>query len=326
MANIFILILASMTLVTGIIWCFDKLKLIMSYRKKNSKLDTKNDKILCNKKNINIVKSKFNWLETSSSIFPVLLFVFIVRSFIYEPFQIPSSSMMPTLLIGDFILVEKYTYGIKNPLTQTTLINTGHPNHGDIAVFKYPLNPELNYIKRIIGLPGDHIIYNFVNKQVIVKPICKNNSLCNKKSIIIYDKIHPSNFVQAFVHNNVDEISNYFYKIPLNNHIPKNSIRLYESKEKNENIKYSTLIIPGTQDQILAYYKQTGKSLAEWVVPEGYYFMMGDNRDNSSDSRYWGFVPEKNLVGKAIAIWMSFEKQENKWPTGLRLNRIGFIY
>ena len=122
------------------------------------------------------------------------------------------------------------------------------------------------------------------------------------------------------------EASNGFYQIPLNDNVPSGGIRMRERQESLGNVTHRILTVPDAQDRVGAYYQQPGKPLAEWVVPAGHYFMMGDNRDNSADSRYWGFVPEKNLVGKATAIWMSFEKQEGEWPTGVRFSRIGGIH
>ncbi|WP_213978198.1 signal peptidase I, partial [Serratia marcescens] len=169
MANMFALILALATLVTGIIWCFERFKWAPARRAKIAAVNAQTAGAVDDKTLAKVAKQP-GWVETGASVFPVLLLVFVVRSFIYEPFQIPSGSMMPTLLIGDFILVEKYAYGIKDPITQTTLIETGHPKRGDIAVFKYPLDPKLDYIKRVIGLPGDRITYDPVNKRVTVQP------------------------------------------------------------------------------------------------------------------------------------------------------------
>ncbi|WP_024486235.1 signal peptidase I, partial [Serratia fonticola] len=260
------------------------------------------------------------------SVFPVLLLVFVVRSFIYEPFQIPSGSMMPTLLIGDFILVEKFAYGVKDPITQTTLIETGHPKRGDIAVFKYPRDTKLDYIKRVIGVPGDRVTYDPVNKRVTVQESCNSGQACDTALAVTYSDMQPSDFVQMFTRSGMGETSNGFFQIPLTDNVPQGGIRLGERKETLGNVTHRILTVPGAQDQVGAYYQQAGQQLGEWVVPAGHYFMMGDNRDNSADSRYWGFVPEKNLVGKATAIWMSFEKQEGEWPTGVRLSRIGGIH
>ncbi|MBQ0957173.1 signal peptidase I [Serratia symbiotica] len=320
MANMFALILALATLITGIIWCFERFKWAPARREKTAAGNVDDNEL------VNVAKPPPGWVENGASVFPVLLLVFVVRSFIYEPFQIPSGSMMPTLLIGDFILVEKYAYGIKDPITQTTLIKTGHPKRGDIAVFKYPLNPKLDYIKRVIGLPGDRITYDPMNKRVAVQPSCDGGQSCDKMLAVTYNDVQPSDFVQLFSRSGVSEASNGFYQIPLSDNVPQNGIRLRGGQETLGNVTHSILSVPGTRDQVVAYYQQPGKPLAEWVVPAGHYFMMGDNRDNSADSRYWGFVPEKNLVGKATAIWMSFEKQEGEWPTGLRLSRIGAIH
>ncbi len=311
--------LSLVTLITAISWCWKNIRWRSSYQKKTvvGSVDANHS--------IMVTQFPLSWIENAASVFPVLLFVFVMRSFIFEPFQIPSGSMMPTLLIGDFIIVKKYAYGLKNPITQNTLIQTGHPKRGDIAVFKYPLNPKLDYIKRVIGLPGDHITYDPIHKRVTVNPSCHNNQSCDKIFKITYKDMQLSDFVQVFSRNRIGEVSNSFYQIPLNNNIPLHSIRLCKRQETLGNVRHSILNIPDIQDQVMFYYQQIGQRPTEWVVSDGHYFMMGDNRDNSADSRYWGFVPEKNLVGKATAIWMSFQKRENEWPTGIRLNRIGAI-
>jgi signal peptidase I len=253
----------------------------------------------------------------------VLALVFVVRSFIFEPFQIPSGSMMPTLLIGDFILVEKFAYGIKDPITQTTLIETGHPKRGDIAVFKYPENPRLDYIKRVVGLPGDRVSYDPIAKQVTIQPGCGDKPNCGSALSVTYSNVEPSDFVQTFSGTG-REMTSGFYQIPVGQ--KSEGIRMAVRKETLGEVTHNILTVPGAQDQLGLYYQQMRQSLGSWVVPAGHYFMMGDNRDNSADSRYWGFVPERNLVGKATAIWMSFEKQEGEWPTGVRLSRIGGIH
>ncbi|VEA69584.1 Signal peptidase I [Serratia rubidaea] len=187
MANMFALILAIATLVTGIIWCLERFKWAPARRAKIAAVNEQTDGTLDDKTLAKVAKQP-GWVETGASVFPVLLLVFVVRSFVYEPFQIPSGSMMPTLLIGDFILVEKYAYGIKDPITQTTLIETGHPKRGDIAVFKYPLNPKLDYIKRVVGLPGDKVSYDPVNKRVTVQPACDNGQSCDKALAVTYNQ------------------------------------------------------------------------------------------------------------------------------------------
>ncbi|BDY96639.1 hypothetical protein MUTS15_52960 [Escherichia coli] len=164
MANMFALILVIATLVTGILWCVDKFFFAPKRRERQAAAQAAAGDSL-DKATLKKVAPKPGWLETGASVFPVLAIVLIVRSFIYEPFQIPSGSMMPTLLIGDFILVEKFAYGIKDPIYQKTLIETGHPKRGDIVVFKYPEDPKLDYIKRAVGLPGDKVTYDPVLKR-----------------------------------------------------------------------------------------------------------------------------------------------------------------
>ena len=207
MANMFALILALATLVTGIIWCFERFKWAPARRAKIAAVNEQTSGAVDDKTLAKVAKQP-GWVETGASVFPVLLLVFVVRSFIYEPFQIPSGSMMPTLLIGDFILVEKYAYGIKDPITQTTLIETGHPKRGDIAVFKYPLDPKLDYIKRVIGLPGDRITYDPVNKRVTVQPSCNSGQSCDTALAVTYADAQPSDFVQLFSRSGMGEASN----------------------------------------------------------------------------------------------------------------------
>lgn len=320
MANMFALILAIATLITGIIWCLDKIKWAPARRAKAGNVAGSADS---DEDNVNVKQP--GWVETTASVFPVLLVVFVVRSLIYEPFQIPSGSMMPTLLIGDFILVEKFAYGIKDPITQTTLVQTGHPKRGDIAVFKYPKDPSVDYIKRVVGLPGDRVTYNPQSKTVTINPGCGVAANCNNALPVTYSDVQPSDFIQTFSGFDGNEVGNGFYNVPQGESI-QGGLRLAIRDETLDNMTHRILLVTHVQNQASAYYQQPGQPVSSWVVPAGMYFMMGDNRDNSADSRYWGFVPEKNLVGRATAIWMSFEKQEGQWPTGIRLNRIGSIH
>ncbi|CAD6506922.1 signal peptidase I [Candidatus Profftia tarda] len=320
MANMFALILVIATLVTGILWCINLFKINFSRRLKSGGLLIQTSKVL---EKQSLKSSIFSWYESLITIFPVLALVLIIRSFIYEPFQIPSGSVMPTLFIGDFILVEKFAYGLKEPLTQQTLIPTGHPKHGDLVVFKYPLDPSLDYIKRVIGLPGDKVTYNPYSKELTVSSAIKSSESCNQILPINYTKNEPSEWIQAFEHNNGINRSVLLHR-SVDRKV-KDGYRMNERQEILGTVVHRILTMPDVQDVTRNYYRQPGQPYGVWIVPKGCYFMMGDNRDNSSDSRYWGFVPERNLVGRATAIWMSFEKQEGQWPTKLRLNRIGSI-
>jgi len=196
-------------------------------------------------------------VDYSKSFFPVILLVLVLRSFLAEPFHIPSSSMVPTLLIGDFILVNKYDYGIRLPVLHTKILKVGEPKRGDVAVFRYPRDTSEDYIKRIVGLPGDHIVYR--NKTLYINGV-----------VMQRDVVGPYSGPDA----DGAELSH----------------------ERLGSVTHDVLTVPGQ-------YSVEG----EWTVPEGEYFAMGDNRDNSSDSRYWGFVPEQNLVGKAFFIWMNWD-------------------
>ncbi|NIF03371.1 signal peptidase I [Pantoea sp. Acro-805] len=323
MANMFALILVIATLVTGVIWCIDRFKWAPERRAKQAAAQAQAGNAL-DSKTLAKVAAQPGWVETTASVFPVLAVVLIVRSFIFEPFQIPSGSMMPTLLIGDFILVEKFAYGIKDPITQTTLIPTGHPQRGDVAVFKYPKDPSVDYIKRVIGLPGDKVVFDPYSKTLTVNPGCGTGK-CDTALPITYTNIEPSRFIQTFSGFDGNETGNGFFEAPQGETM-KGGLRLGMRKETLGTVTHDILLVNEAQSQASMYYQQPGQPQSTWIVPEGQYFMMGDNRDNSADSRYWGFVPEKNLVGKAVAIWMSFEKQEGQWPTGVRLSRIGGIH
>ncbi len=203
-------------------------------------------------------------VETSRSVFPVLLLVLVLRSFLFEPFQIPSGSMIPTLEVGDFILVNKFSYGLRLPVVDTKIVSIGDPERGDVMVFKVPAGPGIakpgiNYIKRVIGVPGDTVRYK-------------------DKRLYINGKMVPEKFVAQLTEER------FVY-------------RIYEETVDGETHRIR-------KDMML--YDPRGEG--QWTVPEGYYFMMGDNRDRSNDSRYWGLVPEKNIVGKAVYIWMH-------WPS-----------
>lgn len=213
-------------------------------------------------------------VEYARSFFPVLALVLVLRSFIFEPFRIPSGSMMPTLLIGDFILVNKYAYGVRLPVTHTKIVDIGEPQRGDIAVFRYPRQPELDYIKRIVGLPGDRITY--------------------------YNKT-------LFINGEPAPLESQGYYQPEGG-VPNRG--LLEVREQLGEVEHRILIAPA----------KPGFD-GEYIVPKGHYFAVGDNRDNSNDSRFWGFVPEENLVGKAVMIWFNWNFDDGDIDIG----RVGAI-
>ncbi|MEZ8826302.1 signal peptidase I [Vibrio amylolyticus] len=297
MANTFSLILVIVTLVTGIVWALEKWVWAKQRQQKVADAEAQTnglDAVMIEK-----MQTQPWWIENSVSIFPVIAFVLVLRSFIYEPFQIPSGSMMPTLLVGDFILVEKYAYGLKDPVWRSQLVETGKPERGDVAVFKYPPQPSIDYIKRVVGMPGDTVRYN-AKKEICIRR--QGETSCEQVSL---SNVEESEFVQ-------------------------NGIPLIQLDEKLGEMKHQILVNPLRQDRRGAYQPRAG--VGEWVVPQGQYFVMGDNRDNSADSRYWGFVPEENLVGKAVGIWISFEFERGadsvlpSWiPTGVRFSRVGGI-
>ncbi|MHB1369647.1 MAG: signal peptidase I [Pseudomonadaceae bacterium] len=225
-------------------------------------------------------------IEYGKSFFPVLAIVLVLRSFLVEPFQIPSGSMKPTLEVGDFILVNKFAYGIRLPVIDTKIVDVSDPQRGDVMVFRYPSDPNVNYIKRVVGLPGDVIRYSserrlYVNDQLVAETLVGDE---------------PGSLGSA---------------------------RLYREKL-------------GEVEHLIR--KEMGRYRVEpsrqWTVPQGHYFMMGDNRDNSNDSRYWqddvipsalaGMVPDRNIVGKAFAVWMSWP--DPKFSNLPHFSRVGLIH
>ncbi len=285
----FALILFVLMVVTGIIWCLDVFVLakqrrraadaaLREYDARNAKLQAEGIKVDASKR-AEIEQANLRqpvWIEYSGSFFPVIALVFILRSFLWEPFKIPSSSMVPTLLVGDFILVNKYAYGIRLPIVNQKVVEIGDPQRGDVMVFKYPKDMSQDYIKRVIGVPGDTVTYE--NKRLTVngKPVAYT-------PLDDYlDDQHPV-YHKQFTEN----LTGVAHRI-LNTDTKRTlDLGAVENFPHREACEY-------TYDKFTC------------IVPEGNYFMMGDNRDNSADSRYWGFVPDKNIVGKAIVVWMNF--------------------
>lgn len=247
----FALIITLLTLASGVIWLLDKLVLRPRRRARLEAGQASSDE-------------PSRPVEYAVSFFPLLLLVLVFRSFMFEPFKIPSGSMLPTLLIGDFIVVSKFSYGLRLPVLNTKILETGEPERGDVFVFRFPEDPKVNYIKRVIGLPGDTLTYRdkmlFVNGEPVEQDIA-------------------GPWVGEGVNRN------------------RPGTRPQQRTEQLGEVAHDILIHPS---------RRSGPARS-WTVPEGYYFAMGDNRDASLDSRAWGFVPEQNLVGKAIRIWMHWD-------------------
>ena len=217
------------------------------------------------------------WLDWTAGLFPVILAVFLLRSFLFEPFKIPSASMLPTLQIGDLILVNKFTYGLRLPVINTKITAGTPPARGDVMVFRYPPKPSLDYIKRVVGVPGDEVAY--LNKKLTI-----NGQAISKDALPEY-----------FDQNKMQYYKEFSEKLGDKPHQLLN--------DDNRRAGVSEVEVIPFPNQKNCRYSVEG---VVCTVPEGHYFMMGDNRDDSLDSRYWGFVPDKNIVGRAFFVWMNF--------------------
>ena len=246
----FSLLLVVLTAFTGLVWLVDSLlfRRRRMDRAVQEKVQRPRDPVI---------------IEYSRSLFPVLLIVLIFRSFLFEPFKIPSGSMIPTLLVGDFIVVNKYSYGLKLPVLNKKILSLGEPERGDVVVFRYPVDPGVNFIKRLIGLPGDTITYR--NKELFIngEPVSKQE----------------------------------------NGRYTSDEVKC--STPRADAVRFRETVVDVEHDILL--HERSGSRNGQWVVPEGHYFVMGDNRDRSNDSREWGFVPEENMMGRAVGIWMNFD-------------------
>ncbi len=256
-------ILVMSVLVSGVIWLIDSL-FFAKKRHQVSAGKSVHDPVL---------------VEYAKSFFPVLLAVMLLRSFLYEPFRIPSGSMMPTLLVGDFILVNKHEFGIRLPVLHTKITDGEDLKRGEVVVFRFPKDESLDFIKRVVGLPGDHISY--YNRRLTIN---------GKPLPVKFKETYPG---QGTTSDNMAGGKVFLEKLGDVEHL-----MMIDDK-----VKFS--------------------ANGELIVPPGQYFVMGDNRDHSNDSRFWGFVPEKNLVGRAVFIWLHWDWRSG--GDGLDLSRIGRI-
>jgi signal peptidase I len=280
-------ILVLLTVVTGGIWALDALVLARRRRLQAARLEgavSGQEAASGAGEGPNLraaVKEPF-LVEISRSFFPVILIVLVLRSFVVEPFRIPSGSMMPTLLIGDFILVNKYAYGIRLPVLDTKVIEVGEPKRGDVVVFRFPEDPSIDFIKRVVALPGDRVHYR--NKVLYV-----NGEPVPQRPVGDYVGRISADYRQVVAQRRVEDLFGREHDILVN------------PSQRSGGV-----------------YGVNG----EYVVPEGHYFVFGDNRDNSKDSRFWGPLPEENLVGKAFFIWMNLDLGQDGWVGWERIGSV----
>ncbi|NLA18716.1 signal peptidase I [Burkholderia cepacia] len=278
-----------LVILTGVAWVLDKLVFLPQRRKAADsaieEFDRQQSRIDKRFADENAVQTRSKlrdeklrqpwWLEYTASFFPVILAVFVVRSFVVEPFKIPSGSMVPTLLVGDFILVNKFEYGLRLPVTNTKITQGSPLSRGDVVVFRYPKDESVDYIKRVIGLPGDTVAYQ--DKQLTI-----NGQPVPETPLPDFFDDERQNYAKQFE----ETIGNKKNAILNNPAVPPFVMGAYDYPFRDNCTYNSRGVI--------------------CKVPPGHYFMMGDNRDNSADSRYWGFVPDQNIVGRAFFIWMNF--------------------
>ncbi|MEO8859069.1 MAG: signal peptidase I [Burkholderiaceae bacterium] len=292
----FALLLFLATVVTGLYWLAERFvflprrereatQLVESAERRRAELDKmglrqeESDLVLARAQ---VLRQPW-WLDWTAGLFPVILAVFLLRSFLFEPFKIPSGSMIPTLLVGDLILVNKFEYGLRLPVINTKVTQGSSPQRGDVMVFRYPPKPSIDYIKRVVGLPGDEVAY--LNKRLTIN-----------------GQVIPTRPVQEFF----DEDSMRYIK-QFEEKLGGKTHRMLNEDDR-------PAFVPGVEN---FPNKENCRYSVEGVVckvPPGEYFMMGDNRDNSLDSRYWGFVPDKNIVGQAVFVWMNFSSLKRIGP------------
>jgi signal peptidase I len=286
----FALLLFLATLVTGVYWLAERLyflpqrrqaaeQLQVSVTQRRSELSSqglRTDEVDLDQARNRLLMQPW-WLDWTAGLFPVIVVVFVLRSFLFEPFKIPSGSMIPTLMINDLILVNKFHYGVRLPVSNLKIFDNHSPERGDVMVFRYPPKPSLDYIKRVVGLPGDEVAY--LNKKITVN----GKPLVTAALPEFFDE-DALRYTKQFQEVAAD--GQRKYRI-LNEDDRPSFVQATEDFPFRENCRYSS-------EGVVC------------KVPTGHYFMMGDNRDNSMDSRYWGFVPEKNIVGKAFFVWMNF--------------------
>ena len=286
----FALLLFLATVVTGIYWLAERFYFLPQRQAAAATLETE---ALARRTNLNnmgisqvdgdVAEAKSRileqpwWLDWTAGLFPVIIAVFILRSFLFEPFKIPSGSMIPTLWVGDLILVYIFHYGLRLPVLNLKVTEGSKPQRGDVMVFRYPPKPSVDYIKRVVGLPGDEIAY--ANKRLTI----------NGKAV---DTNQVPEFFDA-------DVTRYFPQFEEKLGEVKHRL-LNDDARRGAISEAEVMDFPNRQN---CRYSVDGMACK---VPEGHYFMMGDNRDNSLDSRYWGFVPDKNIVGRAFFVWMNF--------------------
>lgn len=263
----FAAVLVILTVLTGGIWLLDLL--LLAPRRVQLAATTTAD---TNDRPLPAVALPW-YVDLSKSFFPVILAVLILRSFVVEPFRIPSESMVPTLLKGDFILVNKFAYGLRLPVLNTKIAGAGKPARGDVVVFRYPLDPTVAYIKRVIGLPGDRLEYR------------ANQLFINGQAAILTPRTDST--AEAGYQQFTEQLVDVSHTIQL--------------------LTRSRLGVAGLWSGLQLRRELDGSFSWAYQVPLGHFFVMGDNRDNSADSRYWGILPEENLIGKAFFIWMNLD-------------------